>query len=264
MRVIRGGCASIHEETFVMSRPYGLDDYVLLLLRSHGEYWIDGNHYLLNPGHAIIIAPGTHYRYCNPLGKYADDWIHFQFDDNETMPAGILCNTPFILDDLETCAILISQLLWEKAYTSPRYICSNINSLFSVLFNHLAAAFSSQENIEKTSPYLSKFKRLRLQIQSTISEEHSIKKHADELCISMSHFQHLYSEFFGISFQNDLIRMRINSAAILLQTTMLPIDQIAEACGYSSNVHFFRQFKQLKGTMPSKYRQAKHLPEDQK
>lgn len=94
MRVIRGGCASIHEETFVMSRPYGLDDYVLLLLRSHGEYWINGNHYLLNPGHAIIIAPGTHYRYYNPLGKYADDWMHFQFDDAETIPSGILCNTP--------------------------------------------------------------------------------------------------------------------------------------------------------------------------
>lgn len=260
MEILRGGCASIHEESFFISRPRGQDNHVILLLRSHGDYWIEDVHYLLNPGHAVIIAPGTHYHYCNPDGMYSDDWIHFRLNEKETLPDSMICNVPFILDDFETCSALIRQILWEQAYTSPVYAGSNINALFLVLFNHLTAAMHSQENIQKASPYLYQFKRLRLQIKYTLSENHSISRYAAELNISTSHFQHLYSRFFKISFQNDLIRMRIANAETLLQTTELSIDQIAEACGYSSPVHFFRQFKQLKGITPAKYRQAKFTP----
>lgn len=56
--------------------------------------------------------------------------------------------------------------------------------------------------------------------------------------MSTSHFQHLYSQFFGVSFQNDLIQMRISHAEKLLQTTLLSMEQIAEACGYSNSTHF--------------------------
>ncbi|HJC22526.1 MAG TPA: AraC family transcriptional regulator [Candidatus Eisenbergiella merdavium] len=74
--------------------------------------------------------------------------------------------------------------------------------------------------------------------------------------MSVSHFQHLYSRFFGISFQNDLIRMRIDHAQTLLTTTFLSTEQIAEACGYSNSTHFFRQFKKITGVSPAKYRKG--------
>ncbi len=256
MQILRGGCASRHEASFVLSRPYGQENHVILLLRSKGEYWINDVHYLLEPGHAIIIAPKAHYMYYDPNGKYTDDWIHFQLENGETLPDSLKCNVPFELDDLETCATLIRQLLWEQAYTSSIYADSNINALFSVLLNHLAAAYHSQENIEGASPYSQKFKQLRLQMQNTLMDDHSISKHAAELCISTSYFQHLYSQLFGISFQNDLIRMRISYAEILLQTTDLPVEQVAEVCGYSNSVHFFRQFKHIKGITPAKFRKV--------
>lgn len=261
MKILRGGCASRHEASFTMLRPYGQENHVILLLRSKGEYWINDVHYLLDPGNAIIIAPKTHYSYCNPSGKYSDDWIHFKLENGETLDDSLDCNIPFILNDFETCSTLIRQLLWEQAYTSPIYAKDNIKALFSVLMNHLSAAYHSQENIENDNPYQQKLKLLRLQMQNTLMEEHSISKHAAELCISTSHFQHLYSHLFGISFQNDLIRMRIRYAEILLQTTDLPIERIAEACGYTNCVHFFRQFKQTEGITPAKYRNAMPSPE---
>lgn len=257
MKVLRGGCASRHEASFILSRPQGQDNHVILLLRSKGEFWIDDKHYLLDPGHAIIIAPRTCYMYCNPDGNYADDWIHFKLEEGESLPDSLTCNVPFLLNDLETCSVLIRQLLWENAYTSQLYASKNIDALFSVLFNHLSAALHSREKVEVSNPYTQKLRVLRLQMQNTLTEDHSIAKHAAELCISTSHFQHLYSQLFGISFQNDLIRMRIAYAEILLQTTDMPIEHVAEACGYTNCVHFFRQFKKIKGTTPAKYRNAK-------
>lgn len=50
--------------------------------------------------------------------------------------------------------------------------------------------------------------------------------------------------------------MRISYAEILLQTTTFSMESIAEACGYSNPVHFFRQFKKIKGITPAKYRKA--------
>lgn len=261
MKILRGGCASRHEASFSISRPVGQDNHVILLLRSKGEYWINGAHYQLNPGYAIILSPHTPYLYHNQNGHLSDDWIHIKLENEEKIKDTLSCNVPFLLDDFETCSTLIRQLLWESAYTSPLYAESNIKALFAVLINHLDAAYNSQETIESASPYLQKLKLLRLQMQNSLTEEHSIQKHAKDLCISASHFQHLYSQSFGISFNNDLIRMRIAYAEILLQTTNFSMEKIAEACGYSNPVHFFRQFKKIKGITPAKYRKAMPSPE---
>lgn len=254
MKVLRGGYASRHEASFVVSRPYGQKNYVVLLLRSKGEYWINGLHYLLDPGYAVIIAPNTHYFYHNPNGNYADDWLHFQLEEGDSISDYLECNVPFMLNDFEICSTLIRQLLWEHAYTSTLYVRKNINALFSVLLNHLSVAFHSQKTIENEGPYEQKFRLLRFQMQNTLSDKHSIQKHAAEFGLSSSRFQHLYSQQFKISFQNDLIQMRIAYAEFLLKTTDLSIEHIADACGYTSIVHFYRQFKQIESTTPAKYR----------
>ena len=102
--------------------------------------------------------------------------------------------------------------------------------------------------------YESQFQSLRLEMRNTLSEKHSIKDYAQMIGISESYFQHLYTDYFGVSFQKDLIRLRIEEAQYLLSTTNLTMEEIADRCGYTSNVHFYRQFKSLTGITPNKYR----------
>ncbi|MCR5754051.1 MAG: AraC family transcriptional regulator, partial [Acetatifactor sp.] len=231
MKILRAGCASKHISSFYMNRAYGQDNHVLLLLRSNARLCINEKNYSLNPGSAILISPNTGYNYYDPDGKFSDDWIHFRLESTEKIPASLQCNIPFQIDDIETCSTLIRQLLWEDAYTSLEYAEANINALFTVLLNHLAAASNSQERIEKASPYLWSLKQIRLNMQTDVAKDHSISKYSEELCISPSHFKHLYSQLFGTTFQSDLIHMRIARAELLLQTTSIPIDLVAESCG---------------------------------
>lgn len=259
MKILRAGCASKHIASFYMERPYGQDNHLILLLRSNAKLFINEKHYSLNPGCAIIISPNTSYNYYDPNGKYSDDWIHFRLENNDKIPHTLKCNIPFQIDDIETCSTLIRQLLWEDAYTSLEYAESNINALFIVLLNHLTAAFNTQEKIGNASPYLWSLKQIRLNMQTDVAKEHSISKYSTELCISPSHFKHLYAQVFGITFQSDLIHMRIARAELLLQTTSIPVDHIAETCGYSNPVHFYRQFKQIKGITPAKFRKVKPI-----
>ena len=258
MYVIKGGCGTRHPQSYSPSRPNGLDSHVLLILRSKGDYYVGDDHFEMEPGYAIMIAPNVPYHYNNPYGEYIDDWMHIGLDPFEKMPEELPMNRPFKLYDHETCSNLIRQLLWEFTYTDSRYLKENISSLFTVLMNHLIAASRNQENIEEASPYMERLKDIRFRMQHTLMEHHTIHEHAADIGISDSHFQHLYSELFGISFQQDLIHMRVKNAEFALQTTNMTIAEIAEMCGYENEVHFFRQFKKINGITPAKYRKAQH------
>ena len=72
--------------------------------------------------------------------------------------------------------------------------------------------------------------------------------------LSSIYFQELYKKAFGISCGADIINSRIENARRLLSETAYTIEQIAERCGYNNSIHFSRQFKQVMGAAPSKWR----------
>lgn len=95
-RAMQGGCGAAHPSAFYMSRPEGLPNYVLLLIRSCGEFEIAGKSYTVLPGHAVIFAPGTPYSYGNPDGEYQDDWLHFEGqEDSRLRELRRIANRPF-------------------------------------------------------------------------------------------------------------------------------------------------------------------------
>jgi len=56
-----------------------------------------------------------------------------------------------------------------------------------------------------------------------------------------------------------LHRQRIIRAKVLLETTYLPIEQIAQACGYTDTGSFRRVFKKIAGALPAHYREKNRL-----
>ena len=89
-----------------MSRPEGLPNYVLLLIRSCGEFEIDGKSYTVLPGHAVLFAPGTPYSYGNPEGEYQDDWLHFEGpEDSRVRELRRIANRPFPVRDPGSCSV---------------------------------------------------------------------------------------------------------------------------------------------------------------
>ena len=80
--VLRGGCHARHPQGFFLSREEGIDHYVLLLVHTPGEFYIDGVHTSALPGQGILFAPYTPYRYESPQGSYMDDWLHFSISSS--------------------------------------------------------------------------------------------------------------------------------------------------------------------------------------
>ena len=251
-QITTGGCHARHAQGFIMSRENGLPRYVLLIVHSGGEFIIDGCSRSVAPRHAVIIAPHTPYQYLLATGDYMDDWLHFETDTPDLLPP---CNQLFPIRNADMYTSLVQQLLWERSYTSDAAARSqNTDALFSVLCNHLTYDFRHNAQSTPMIPYEEELRRLRLDIQSHAGNEYSIAGCADKLHISISYFQSLYRRLFGISFQRDVIAMRIDYAKTLLETSDLSIADVGKNCGYQTEVHFFRQFKSHTGMTPREYR----------
>ncbi|MCR4636723.1 MAG: AraC family transcriptional regulator [Butyrivibrio sp.] len=255
--VFYGGSNKVHPEGFMMSRPKGAGHYVILLIRSGGEYNIDGSIQTVPPGSAVILDPKVSYSYSNPKGQYIDDWLHFSFEgDNIISNRKLPLNTFFSLSDIEDPATLLRQILFELSYTKDEEVQKdNINCLMNVLINHLLSAYKMQGDERYQNPYYPHFQAIRLSMLSGHLYDISMQKVADSMSMSVSYFQHLYKEFFGISYQKDVIQMRIEYAKRLVKSTDNKLEHIASLCGYTNEIHFYRQFKKITGMTPGQYRQ---------
>lgn len=254
---IKGGCNTRHKKGFHISRPDGLDHYVILIIKSHGEFIINGLTSLATPGTAIILTPNTPYSYGNASDNYSDDWLHFEIHNKFCFEKyQFLTNRLFSIKNADIYTFCIRQILWEASYGTKETSSENTTALFTVLLNHLLTDYQNQNDTMANNAFQIPFQNLRLSLQNSIAEKHTIKSHAKEMGINEFYFQHLYTRFFGISFQQDLIQMKIDHAKYILETTSLPIEQVAEISGYTNEVHFFRQFKQLTGMTPAKYRKS--------
>jgi len=76
------------------------------------------------------------------------------------------------------------------------------------------------------------------------------------LTMSPFHFGRMFKQSLGISPHQYVIQQRVERAKILLKQSDRAIIDIALDCGFSSHSHLSKQFRQLTGTTPKKFRQS--------
>lgn len=256
-QLFNGGYGLSHPAGFHLSRPTGIPNYLLLIIKSSGYFHIKGKAYEVTSPSGLIIEPNTSYYYGNKTTTYLNDFLHFNGD-----PVGIAelnkldfpLNEPFPLHNLTRFNLYMQQVLWEYYYSKGSLGESNVSHLLSVILNNLSLASNIEIHPMSNHRYYQDFQALRLDLLSTPEQDHQALTLSLDMGMSLSHFQHLYTSFFNVSFQNDLIRMRVEKAKQILCSTDFTMEVIADQCGYRNDIHFYRQFKKLTGVTPSEFR----------
>lgn len=123
---------------------------------------------------------------------------------------------------------------------------------FDKMFNML-----TEKNVPRSSgAYSETFSDLRKEMKYSPQNSWSVAYAAERTGLSGSHFQRLYKKHFGKSFTEELIIFRIDRAKYLLRNTSIPVQQVAEQCGYTNCAHFMRQFKERENMSAGQYRKA--------
>lgn len=255
LSILRGGYNAIHPISFSMSRPNGLDCYLFLIVKSNSRFQIAQNTFYVKTNSAVLIRPGVPYEYHSVEGEYINDWLHFTcYDSSFEEKYGMLFHHPILLHNTISFSQYVQHIIWEYNYADEAFRQENVSMLLQVLLNKLLGELKTDTFQRAYNPYTHKLQEIRLTMQTRPNENFTAEHFAGMLHISTSYFQHIYKDFFGIPFKADLIDLKLIYAQNLIQNSNLPFEQIALMCGYSNEVHFYRQFKAKLGMTPREYR----------
>ena len=153
------------------------------------------------------------------------------------------------------CDIGAVRAIVEARLNEPAGFASEIRALVWLLLIRLHRIF----RLETPPPVLSGSSRLMPAlhyIARHIHEEVEIPQLAALCSTSESNFRKLFHRAFGCAPKTYLGRMRLKSAAVMLETGSLPVLEIAMRCGFRSLSNFNRQFRFCYGVSPSAFRAA--------
>ncbi len=260
------GYDSMHKAALNTVYPSGYEDYTLLLIKTESFFEIDGAFIDMPPNTIMLYKPHSSIHYGCREPHYNDDWIHFELHDkDETLleKLGIPMNKPFILPNMRTLTNYSKRVVLEKLSTHL-YKKEVMDSLMHALLFSIANQLYEASNGKISSKYYHSMNKLRMEILNTPNKKWETAELSERIHLSISHFQHLYKEFFGVTCIQDIINARIRFAQFHLCTSEMSISSLASFCGYENELHFMRQFKKLTGMTPSQYRSAYRTEDGQK
>ncbi len=99
-----------------------------------------------------------------------------------------------------------------------------------------------------------RLRRVKEYIEAHLSEDLSVEMLANKAYLSPFHFARAFKTATGTSPHRYLTDRRIEHAKVLIAEGRLPLVEIADLCGFSSQAHLTRWFKRIVGTTPGAYR----------
>lgn len=252
-QIHRMGCGCRHDSSFIFDHPQGYDGYLVLFVKTRAVFRLEDETVTTEPDTFIIYDRHTpqYYRACEEC--YINDWI--LFDCTETLAPGIDVhfNKPVYIGE----QINISQyfqLLADCHYrgtSSQPVIGLLIRAMLTEIFG------KAEEDPNSELPHYRELLDLRRKIYAQPSKNWSTECMAKILNISTPYLHALYKKAFGVTCNADVIQSRLEQAQHFLSNSGMTIEETAFSCGYSSVVHFSRQFKQKFGITPSEWRRSK-------
>ncbi|TWF58846.1 helix-turn-helix domain-containing protein [Neorhizobium alkalisoli] len=91
-------------------------------------------------------------------------------------------------------------------------------------------------------------------LEDSLTNRMTLLQVAGECGLSLSYFARAFKASTGLSPYQWLAQHRIDKAIQALESSMLPLSEIATLCGFADQAHFARAFRKAKGVTPSAWR----------
>ena len=129
---------------------------------------------------------------------------------------------------------------WE---TAVKGMLQAIIVLFSRAYSDTYPVFTGQSAIIECVLYVDTHFREEICLEKLLSQYH----------FSVSGFYRAFREATGKSFRQYLTQKRMEHVGFLLRSTNLPLQAIADQCGYTDYSAFYRAFRKHVGLSPAQY-----------
>ncbi len=246
--------------------PDRVADFHVLIYVLEGEIYVteDGVDYTVGPGELLFLKAGIHHFGKKEIPK-GTRWyyVHFfmeekVFGEEFTNDAGPLApyvtaiygkNLPKYIKELRGSRIerRIAGMV-EYTLSDDRMKKWRINM---VLFELLTEIMMWGESGESTLA-----ERICESLAKRYREPFSASELEQEFFLSYKYMAAVFKRETGTTMQKFHGALRMNEAARLLRSTLLPVGEIAGQVGYGDMLYFSRCFHQFFGVSPTEYRRS--------
>lgn len=238
---------------------------VCYVVSGKGIYMERGKKYALSDRTLFISLPHVTHQIISH-GKlhlifFAFEPIMSESDEEGKRIAGLLKDMPTILFKLNEENAL--EKLWNSLLllaNEPNEMMGDIlNDLgFSLIYTAIWLFLKKNKKIRSNVRTVDNSETLlysaKLYIRDNISQPLRLKDVADNLHISSRHLSRLFAEELGITYSEYVRKERIRHAIHLMNTTTLPIKEIASKTGFSTVHYFTTVFKEMTGMTPGQFK----------
>ena len=215
---------------------------------------LNGKRFLTEPNACIFYTPGTRQEYGHIDGKFLNGFLIFKTEDLFILERhGLPKNEIFYIQDAEKISFLlelITYTLTDKMVDRKGETQEHLQNFFETLSK---LCIDNNPTLKRTFEIRQRFVAMRDEVIND-PKSWTIEKMAKRVWYTRSRFTVIYGQFFGKSPAADLIDIKTSHAKKLLETTNMPISEVATECGYSSVEHFIRIFRKYEKITPLKYR----------
>ncbi len=221
---------------------------ILYLLRGTISYRLP-EELVLQPGDVLLLPPGSSYTVTFPqVSEPAEDYLlNFMLPEGEALTR----------DTLPTRLLHDSTLLLAPAFHGvvDAFRAGNAPYQTRELFYRCIHLLTSADSVPMTREQQTLAEAAKLLCDHP---ELPITAAAQQVHMSRSLFQKRFKEAYGIPPVEYRNRSRIQKAKLLLETTDLPIKDIAARLGFYDVAYFHKSFRAATGLTPTAYRTNSH------
>jgi AraC-like DNA-binding protein len=239
-----------------VERPEGTPQLVLIHCLQ-GEGWLEmgGSRWRVQPGQAIAILPGEAHAY----GASADNpwtiyWVHMAGPQAARVARmlGVEAGKPLINPGFDPALpplyeAMISQL--ARGYASAILLDASLS--LGRLVARLALDTARPDGGVSVS---ARVERTLTQMEQNLDGQIRVADLARRAAMSPSHFAAVFKRQTGFAVLDYFVRLKMQRAGYLLDSTTLPIKVIAAELGFDDPLYFSRRFRRVHKCSPSDYR----------
>lgn len=232
------------------------------LISGQRRYLVGHTIYDVTPGDLVIIPRGQLHRTVSPRPVGYDRFV-CNFLEGRLQPF-IQTLGRELFDRLLTCSCLqlppqisrqiyrdLQQLEQELTRRRDQTDAVALHLLQDVLLCALCHGTPKEPYHGESAD---KVQELTRYIARNYAEPITLRDAAAIACMERTYFSKRFKMLTGFGFQEYLIQTRLQAAEQLLRDTALPLNEIAEQCGFSSTNYFGDVFRRWKGISPTQYR----------
>ncbi len=240
-----------------VNRSKGVKQFILIYCVAGGGWCrFAGNKWPVPPGSVIVIPPNESHSYgADPAGPWSIYWVHFagrSSADYQRM-LGVNAAGPVIHVSRE------DQLIeaFEQMYDHVRYgytpatlagLSTHLGRFIGLLNTHHrppgGLAHRAADPIRRSICFMNEHLRQRVDLPAL----------AKAAGLSVTHYSALFRRHTGSSPMEFFIRLKIQRACELLDTTGADVQDVGRQIGYDDPYYFSRLFKKVMGRPPTDYR----------